>query len=165
MRLRRDRCGHDLIFRCAGFAEGDVVAERAREEKDILLDDGDLLTQGGEIPIAHIHAVHEHLARGHVVGAVDQFGERGFARARLPDDGDGLTWFDFEGNILEHIIAAHALPLSHPDSVGRGYWNETPRNSISPIMFEVRPEAFWSSFVSLLISSKMRRAEENPNEI
>ena len=123
MRLCRDGCGNDFVSGCAWFAEGDIVTERAREQKDVLLDDGDLRTQRSQIPLADIDPVHENLTRSHIVGAVDQLDERGLARARLPDDGDGLSLLDFEGNILHNEIS--------PVGIGK---LQTPRNSISPRM-------------------------------
>ena len=44
----------------------------------------------------------------HVVGAVDQLGQRTLARAGLPDDGDGLPWRSAERDVLEDRVLAVA---------------------------------------------------------
>ena len=92
----------DLVRVGARFAKGDILADRAREQEDILLDDGDLRAQRGQVPVAHIHAIHQDLTRGDVVGAVDQLHQRGLARAGLPDDGHRLPGLHLEGDALQH---------------------------------------------------------------
>ena len=77
--------------RRAGFAKGDVIGNRTREEENILFDDGDLLPQGCQISVADFHTVHFDGAAGCVVDAVDKFDEAGLARAGLPDNGNGLS--------------------------------------------------------------------------
>ncbi len=71
-------------------AKGDIFGDRAREQKDVLFDRGDLRAQAVQAPVAHIHAVDPHAADAGVEGAVEQLGQRALARAGLPDDGDGL---------------------------------------------------------------------------
>ncbi len=110
MRLCRDGCGNHFISGRAWLAEGDIVTQRAREQKDVLLDDGDLRTQRSQIPLAHVDPIYQHLTRSHIVGAVDQLDERSLARARLPDNGDSLSLLDFEGNILHNGFSLTPSP-------------------------------------------------------
>ena len=53
-----------------------------------------------------INAINGDLARFHIIGAIDQFGHRTFARTCLPDHRDRLPRRGVEGNIVEdHSIA------------------------------------------------------------
>jgi hypothetical protein len=75
----------DLGLGGAGLAKGDVLRNRAAEEKNILLDDRNLPAQRLQIPGAHIDAVDRDRAAVGVVDAIDQLGDRALARTRLPD--------------------------------------------------------------------------------
>ena len=85
------RLDDGLLGRLAAQPKGDVLADRAREEEDILLDGRDLRAQRCHVPVAHIDAVDQDAPAADVVDAVDQLGQRRLAGAGLADDGDGLA--------------------------------------------------------------------------
>lgn len=66
----------------------------------------DAAAQLGERVVAHVHAVHEHLAAGHVVKAGDEVHQRGLARSGAADDGHELPGLDREVYAVEHVVAA-----------------------------------------------------------
>ncbi len=70
---------------------GNILGDRAREEKDVLLDCRDLRAQGIQVPIAHVNAIDQDAPGLHVVDAIDQFGKCALTRPRLADNGDRLT--------------------------------------------------------------------------
>jgi hypothetical protein len=93
--------------------KGDVFGHGAGEEEDVLLDDGDLRTQAVQVPFTHIHTVNEDAAAIHIIRPVHQLGQRGLARAGLPDNGDGLPRFGLEGDIAQQIAAAVRVAEAH----------------------------------------------------
>ena len=75
---------HDVVGRAAGR---DVVAQRQLEADEVLEDGGDARAPGLDVEVAQVDAVHLDGARLRVVQAAEQLGQRGLARAVLPDDG------------------------------------------------------------------------------
>ena len=76
---------------------GDVLADRAGEEEDILLHDADLAPQRRERHVADIDAVDRDAARIDLVEAGQQRADRRLARAGWTDEGDRLArrgWSD-----------------------------------------------------------------------
>jgi len=65
--LSRSRGGLDLSLTGLRTAEGDVLGHAAREEKHILLDDRDLLTESLQIPLTHVDAVDPHRTLADIV--------------------------------------------------------------------------------------------------
>src|SRR5207247_4707995 len=81
--------------------EADVPADGAREQHGLLHHYADLPSQGGQLDVAHVVAIDQHLATAHVVEARDQVGDGGLARAGGADEGDGLPGFDLEAHVLD----------------------------------------------------------------
>ena len=106
MRLRRPGGGFDLLAGGIRLAEGDILGNRTRKEKDILLDDGNVAAQILQVPIAHVYAIHQHLPRTDVVGAVDQPDEGGLAGAGLTHNRHRLTGLYLEADLLQHGLPA-----------------------------------------------------------
>src|SRR5262245_16274596 len=80
-------------------AKGDGCGNSTREEEDVRLNGGNLTAQAIQAPLAYVHAVNKQLATGGVKGAVEQFGQRTFAGARLAHNSNRLPRFDMEGKI------------------------------------------------------------------
>ncbi len=98
-------------------AEADVFADGAREEERILQHDGEVPAQRGQVVLAQIDAVEQDAARSDLVEAHHQAGERGFARAGVADDGDGLARLDGEGHVLQNPL--DAVERAEGSGVGR----------------------------------------------
>ncbi|MBV6467016.1 MAG: hypothetical protein PGMFKBFP_02348 [Anaerolineales bacterium] len=90
VRLRGPRGGDDLRLARVGAAVGDVGADRVREQQRGLKHDPDLPAERSQVEGAHVAAVNQQRALGHVVEAGDEIHERGLARASLPDQRDEL---------------------------------------------------------------------------
>ena len=71
----------DVGFGSAEAAIGDVVADGAREQEHVLLDNADLATQRGQRHRADVDAVDGDTAAFHVVEAWQQGADRGLAGA------------------------------------------------------------------------------------
>ncbi len=90
-----------------------------------MLDDRDLLSQGGQIPLPDINPIHQDLAGSDVVDPVDQLRQGGLAGAGLAHDRQGLARADLEGQIaqgdLVFAVAEADLPefelTPHPSGV------------------------------------------------
>ena len=98
------RAAHSISLLCGLLADakGDVAADGAGEEKDILFDGRNLGAQGGQVPVAYVDAVDGNAPFIHIVGAVDQLGQRTLARSCLPDDGDGFSGCCPKSDVVEH---------------------------------------------------------------
>jgi hypothetical protein len=57
-------------------AEGYVVGQGAREQKNILLDAGDLRSKRLQVPVAHIHPIDEYPPVVDIEDTIDELGER-----------------------------------------------------------------------------------------
>src|SRR5260370_41633957 len=80
---------------------GNILGDRAREEKDVLLDRRDLRAQGIQVPIAYINVIDQDAPGLHVVEAIDQFSKCALTRPRLAANCDCLTRFGTETDILQ----------------------------------------------------------------
>ena len=84
-------------FRAALLAAvGDIVGDRVVEQESVLRHQADLVAETGQVEIADVAAIDLHGARGGVVEARHQVGERGLAAAARPDQGDHLAGFDLQ---------------------------------------------------------------------
>src|SRR5207244_487074 len=101
-----------LLYGCAfcSLAQtiGDVFGDGAREEKDVLLDGGDLGAQRVQAPLAYIYTVNENTALIDIVDAVNQLRQSAFARPRLANNRNGLARLGAEGDIFQNRCSAVA---------------------------------------------------------
>src|SRR5581483_5256637 len=95
----------NLVLAGIGPAEGDVLANRAREQHRLLHHDADLAAKRMEGYVAHVIAIDQHRALAHVVEARNQVGHGGLARPGSSDEGDHLPRLDAEGHSLDHRAA------------------------------------------------------------
>ena len=119
VRLREPRGADDVLVGRVGRAERDVLPHRRREEERVLGDDPDRAPQGGELDVAHVHAVDGQAAGRDVVETRDQGGQRRLARARVADERDRLARRDLEVDLVEHrsvrrVLEARALEHDVP---------------------------------------------------
>ena len=97
-------CGsNDFFERRIGLAEGDVFADRAAEQKDILRHDADLRAQAAERHLAEIVAIQINPPFIRQVHAQQQIGEGRLACAAASDQRDGLAGVDFQIDVLQRI--------------------------------------------------------------
>src|SRR5947209_5732781 len=85
---------------------GDILLNGARKKEDILLNGRNLRTQRIQAPLAHINTIDKDASLINIIDTIDQFRERTFARASLPNNSDRLTRFGMEGDVFEHGSAA-----------------------------------------------------------
>ncbi len=115
--------GDDFGVAGLGASVADVVHHRVAKEETVLQHHADLPAQRVELNVAHVDAVDRHLAAGHVVEAGQQVDQRRLARARWPDDGDGLARCGHQVDALEHrfarLVFGHHLLEDHPPDDGR----------------------------------------------
>ena len=88
-----------LDLRLGGFepAVGDVLADRAAEEEDILLHDADLAPQRGQRHVADVDAVDGDAPRVDLVEAGQQRADRRLAGAGRTDEGHRFAGADRPG--------------------------------------------------------------------
>ena len=91
----------DLLLVGVGAAEGDVVADRAREQEALLGHDPELAPQAVGLELAQVVAVDQQPAALRVVEARDQLRQRRLAGAGLADQGDRLAGRDVQVDPLE----------------------------------------------------------------
>ncbi|MCY1501967.1 hypothetical protein D9M68_360560 [compost metagenome] len=72
-------------------AEGDVVAQAAGQQRQVVGDVADLLAQVGDVELAQVEAVEQHLALVRLVEAHQQAAEGALAGAAAADDADLLA--------------------------------------------------------------------------
>ena len=82
-------------------AEGDVVADRVREEERLLRHEADRATQRLQRPVAYVAPIHKYGAPRRLVQARDQPDQRRLPSAGLADDGRGLTGRNAHGDVTE----------------------------------------------------------------
>jgi hypothetical protein len=85
-----------------GGMEGDILANRAAEEKRILEDNPHLLTQRLAIQLARINAVVSNRATGRFAEAQQQMPQRAFPRSAGPHNRHLLPSFDHQGDVRKH---------------------------------------------------------------
>src|SRR5262249_10912721 len=66
--------------------ELEIGLDATGEEHGVLEDDADVAPQRGQVPVAHVQALHEDAAAGDVVEAVQQARARGLAFTGRTDD-------------------------------------------------------------------------------
>ena len=124
-------CGDDLFDRGVGFAVGDVVPDRDREQERLVEDEADVCPQALERVLTHVLAVDVERALGHVVGAVQQSADGRLPRSGPPDERDGLPGLDVEVEVPEHpravgvveadvVVLDLAAALDHVDGARDG---------------------------------------------
>ena len=94
---------HDLVHRRVGPSVADVFQNGVGKQKYLLLHDADVLAQAVLRQIAHVMAVYQNGAIGHVVKARDELAERGLAAAGWADDRDGLTRLDVQRHAVQNV--------------------------------------------------------------
>ena len=124
----------NLRVRGIRAAVADVLADGAREEEDVLLDDPDIAPQARLRHFAHILPVHEQGAAGHVVKAGQEADHRGLAAAGGSDQGEALPRLEADAHMAQHReigvveeghvavlhLAAHLAQLPGVGGVGDG---------------------------------------------
>ncbi len=91
------------------IGEGDILVDGAVEQQVFLQHDANMAPQPRRIDLAQIRPVEEHLSFGRRIQALDEFGQRRFARAGRADDADCLARLDDKGHILENLGTTRAI--------------------------------------------------------
>ena len=79
MRMRGARSGHDVGAAGLGFAIGDVVGNRAEEQKWLLQDQADVAAKIADRVGAYIHTIDQNRALGHIIKTANQIHQSAFA--------------------------------------------------------------------------------------
>ncbi len=95
--------------RCPAVAVGDVLGDRAVEEKDVLLDDPQQPAVAFDLDLAEVDPVERDRAGGRVVEPGDQVAERRLARAAAADQGDRLARLDLQVDVAQHQPAGAGI--------------------------------------------------------
>ena len=95
------RLPHLLVRRVHG-AVSDVVANRRREQKDVLLHRSDRLTQRGESSVADVYVIDRDAAACHVVEARHEVNDGCLAAARWPHERDDLPGLRVDIDARQH---------------------------------------------------------------
>ena len=93
--------GDDLGVAGPGPAIGDVGPDRVVEKGDLLADQGDVGIERGQRDVAHVGAVDENPARGHVVEAGNQVEDGRLAGPRRSDQGHRLSRRHLHGDPVQ----------------------------------------------------------------
>lgn len=93
--------GFDFFGSCVGFAVGDVLADGAVEEEDILADKADCAAQGGVAEICEGEAIESDLAGKGIVEPEEEADNGGFSGAGGADDGMGFAGGNVHRNAFE----------------------------------------------------------------
>ena len=99
---RRDH----IVKRRFRRAISDILAHAAAEQDRLLQHHADLPAQRLRIPLAHIHAIHQHRASIDIIETRDQVHQRALASAGRSQQRNLLTRLHAEADALQHIIAA-----------------------------------------------------------
>ena len=84
---------------------GDVLLHRHVRKEDAALDGiADVAAQLHEIDVAHVPALHQHVARRGLDEAVHHLEQRGLAAARRADHAHELAARNGEGHVVEHEL-------------------------------------------------------------
>src|SRR6185295_12611410 len=86
-------------------AKRNILGDRPREQKDILLDHRDLRAKRVKAPVAYVDAIDTDRSRAHIVDAVDQVGEDRLSCAGLPNYRDRFSRLGMERNIAQDVGA------------------------------------------------------------
>ena len=109
--------GGDVLVGGVGAAPADVVGDGAVEDECLLEDGGDVAPQVGECEVAQVDVVEGDRPGVGVVGAQQQLGERGLARAAGADDGDLGAGGDLEVDVVQRgAVGAGVAELDAGDA-------------------------------------------------
>ena len=97
------RGGVDQAVGGLGATVLDVVAQAVVEKHGVLRHDADGLAQAVLLQVADVGAIDGDAPAGDVVEAEQQPAEGGFARAGMPDHGDGLAGRDLEVHVEQDL--------------------------------------------------------------
>ena len=113
--VRADRARRSLGLRIgsARLAEADVVGDRTREEEVLLSDRHDRAAQVDLGEVAQTDAVERDAPLARVPEAGREASDGGLPRARLADEGDGLTGRDEQVEVVQN----RALTVREPNTV------------------------------------------------
>ena len=103
----------DLGVARAGAAVGDVVAQGAVEQVDVLLHQADGAAQALLRHVTHVLAVDADGAARHVVEARQQRASGGLAATRGTNQRDGLAGTDGEVHMVDHGALRGGAALAH----------------------------------------------------
>src|ERR1700730_13117674 len=92
--------------------QADVALNRAGEEKDVLQDYGEVLSQRLQVPIAHVNAVQQDATFLYIVETHQQVRDGGLAGPGVTDQRYGLPGRDSERNIFQNPVVVF---ISEPD--------------------------------------------------
>lgn len=93
--------GFDFFAGGVGFAVGDVLADGAMEEEDILADEADRAAQGGVAEVGEGEAVEGDLPGNGIVEPEEEADDGGFSGAGGADNGVGFAGGDVHRNAFE----------------------------------------------------------------
>ena len=99
IRVRQLRGRLDFLIRCVKVAIANVITDGAGEQVGILQYDAERAAQIGFFDLVDVNAVIADLAVGDVIKAVDEVGDRGFARAGRADERDLLAGLGVQRDI------------------------------------------------------------------
>ena len=107
--------GDDLFVGCIQFAKADVIRHCAGEQMGVLQHHAKAAAQITFADLAHINAVIGDGAGVDIIKAVDEVGNRGFARAGGTDKGDLLPRFGVQRNIMQGGLARNVTKADIPE--------------------------------------------------
>ena len=115
-RLRKDEVvraggpgrGHDVVSACRRPAVGDVVGDRAEEQKGLLEHAAKVAVVVGDVDVPQVYAVDPDRTGRGIVKPADQVGERRFARAARAHQPDHLPRLDGQVDTVKHFAGAVA---------------------------------------------------------
>lgn len=139
--LRCTRGPLDLLLGGPRVSEGDVGADRVREEEAFLGDEPDGGAQRLLGQLADVVAADQDGSVRHVVEARQQEREGGLAAAGRTDDGDGLTGLDREREAVEHrtvvlVAEADVVELHARGGVCREFLAAVPHGGLGVDQFQ-----------------------------
>ncbi|MCY1410125.1 hypothetical protein D9M71_254900 [compost metagenome] len=81
--------------------QGQVVAQAAGQQRQVVGDVADLLAQVGDIQLPQVQAIEQDLAFFRGIEAHDQPRQRAFARTAAADDADAFARLDAQGDVVQ----------------------------------------------------------------
>ncbi|CAH0130340.1 hypothetical protein SRABI112_00191 [Pseudomonas mediterranea] len=118
---------HARVADVAG-AEGQVVAQTAGQQRQVMGDIADLLAQVGDVQLPQVQAVEQQLAFLRFVESHQQARQGAFARAAAADDPDPFTGLEFEARVRQRrcalvvVVERHAVDVQRPLQLGAVQW-------------------------------------------
>ena len=107
------------------LAEPDVLPHGELVAHEVLEDDAEALVQAGQVVLAQVHAVEQHLPLRRVVQPREQLDQRRLAGAVQADQRDALAGLDVQVDVAQHIdvgagVAERDVPELDALADGRG---------------------------------------------